>query len=174
MFQGHWYLSILGATVLAFIIAVGSFFLPNTPNSLIKRGQHDKAKAILQRIRGLDNVEKEFDDLVKAIDTKKKMEHYPWRNLLQRKYRPHLSMAILIPFFQQFTGSNVILFYAPIMLKNIGLLPSPLFISTLFIGFVNVCATVVSIYGVDKWGRRFFFIEGGIQMFISQVYILIF
>jgi hypothetical protein len=40
-------------------------------------------------------------------------------------------------------------------------------------GVVNVVATMVSIYGVDKWGRRFLFFEGGFQMLIRQVIFLV-
>jgi hypothetical protein len=41
--------------------------------------------------------------------------------------------------------------------------------SAVITGVVNVVATCVSIYGVDKWGRRALFLEGGVQMFICQV-----
>jgi hypothetical protein len=41
--------------------------------------------------------------------------------------------------------------------------------SAVITGIVNVVATMVSIYGVDKWGRRFLFLEGGCQMLICQV-----
>lgn len=164
-----WRLSLGGAVVPALIITIGSLVLPDTPNSLIERGQHDEAKKKLKRIRGVEEVEEEFNDLVVASDTSKQVEH-PWRNLLQRKYRPHLSMAILIPFFQQFTGINVIMFYAPVLFNTIGFGADASLMSAVITGGVNVIATGVSIYGVDKWGRRFLFLEGGIQMLICQVY----
>jgi sugar porter (SP) family MFS transporter len=162
-----WRLSLGGAVVPALIITIGSLILPDTPNSLIERGQHDEAKAKLRRIRGVEEVEEEFNDLVVASDTSKLVEH-PWTNLLQRKYRPHLSMAILIPFFQQFTGINVIMFYAPVLFNTIGFGADASLMSAVITGGVNVVATGVSIYGVDKWGRRFLFLEGGVQMLICQ------
>ncbi|KAH7545907.1 hypothetical protein FEM48_Zijuj01G0143900 [Ziziphus jujuba var. spinosa] len=163
-----WRLSLGGAMVPALIIAIGSLVLPDTPNSLIERGQNDEARAKLQRIRGLDDVQEELDDLVKASDASRQVEH-PWRNLLQRKYRPQLCMAILIPFFQQLTGINVIMFYAPVLFDTIGFKSDAALMSAVITGLVNVGATVVSIYGVDKWGRRFLFLEGGIQMLICQI-----
>ncbi|CAL5345949.1 unnamed protein product [Camellia sinensis] len=163
-----WRLSLGGAVVPALIITVGSLVLPETPNSMIERGKRDEAKDKLKRIRGIDDVEEEFNDLVVASEASMKVEH-PWRNLLQRKYRPQLTMAILIPFFQQLTGINVIMFYAPVLFKTIGFGSNASLMSSVITGGVNVLATLVSIYGVDKWGRRFLFLEGGAQMLICQI-----
>ncbi|KAK4485169.1 hypothetical protein RD792_007811 [Penstemon davidsonii] len=167
-----WRLSLGGAMVPALIITVGSLILPETPNSMIERGRKDEARSKLQRIRGVDNVDEEFNDLVAASEASQKIEH-PWRNLLQRKYRPHLTMAIAIPIFQQLTGINVIMFYAPVLFNTIGFGNDASLMSAVITGVVNVVATAVSIYGVDKWGRRFLFIEGGIQMLICQVVVAI-
>lgn len=163
-----WRLSLGGAVVPALIITVGSLVLPDTPNSMIERGQHEAAKTKLKRVRGVDDIDEEFNDLVAASEASKLVEH-PWRNLLQRKYRPHLTMAILIPLFQQLTGINVIMFYAPVLFKTIGFGDDASLMSAVITGGVNVVATVVSIYGVDKWGRRFLFLEGGTQMLICQI-----
>ncbi|KAI3456348.1 hypothetical protein Pfo_013011 [Paulownia fortunei] len=168
-----WRLSLGGAMVPALIITVGSLVLPETPNSMIERGKQEEARAKLKRIRGLSNVDEEFHDLVAASEASRKVEH-PWRNLLQRKYRPHLTMAIAIPFFQQFTGINVIMFYAPVLFKTIGFGNDSSLISAVVTGSVNFVATAVSIYGVDRWGRRFLFLVGGIQMLICQILVAIF
>ncbi|KAI5656948.1 hypothetical protein M9H77_25741 [Catharanthus roseus] len=167
-----WRLSLGGAMVPALIITVGSLVLPETPNSMIERQQFEAAKTRLLRIRGVSDVDEEFKDLVAASEASRKVEH-PWRNLLQRKYRPHLTMAILIPFFQQLTGINVIMFYAPVLFKTIGFGGNASLMSAVITGLVNVIATLVSIYGVDKWGRRFLFLEGGIQMIICQIVVAI-
>nr|AFO84087.1 hexose transport protein [Actinidia deliciosa] len=163
-----WRLSLGGAVVPALIITIGSLVLPETPNSMIERDQREEARIKLKRIRGVEDIEEEFNDLVAASDASKKVEH-PWRNLLQRKYRPHLTMAILIPFFQQLTGINVIMFYAPVLFKTIGFGSDAALMSAVITGVVNVSATLVSIYGVDKWGRRFLFLQGGVQMLICQI-----
>ncbi|KAJ8761553.1 hypothetical protein K2173_004329 [Erythroxylum novogranatense] len=162
-----WRLSLGGAMVPALIITIGSLVLPDTPNSMIERSQHDEAKEKLRKVRGVHDVEDEFDDLVMASEASKKVEH-PWRNLLQRKYRPQLTMAVLIPFFQQLTGINVIMFYAPVLFNTIGFGKDASLMSAVITGIVNVLSTLVSIYGVDKWGRRSLFIEGGTQMLICQ------
>lgn len=165
-----WRLSLGGAMVPALIITVGSLILPETPNSMIERQKIDEAKKKLLRIRGVANVDEELNDMVAASEASRKVEH-PWRNILERKYRPHLTMAILIPFFQQLTGINVIMFYAPVLFKTIGFGNDASLMSAVITGIVNVVSTLVSIYGVDKWGRRFLFLEGGSQMLICQVLI---
>ncbi|XP_039168515.1 sugar carrier protein C [Eucalyptus grandis] len=165
-----WRLSLGGAVVPALIVTIGSLVLPDTPNSMIERGDQEKAKAELRRIRGVENVDEELNDLIAASVQSKRVEH-PWMNLLQRKYRPQLTMSILIPFFQQLTGINVIMFYAPVLFSTLGFESDASLMSAVITGLVNVAATWVSIYTVDKLGRRILFLEGGIQMLICQIII---
>ncbi|XP_042520887.1 sugar carrier protein C-like [Macadamia integrifolia] len=167
-----WRVSLGGAAVPAAIITIGSIFLPDTPNSLIERSSREVAKEKLQKIRGTPDVDDEFEDLVAASEASKKVEH-PWRNILEPKYRPHLTMAIMIPFFQQLTGINVIMFYAPVLFKTIGFGDNASLMSAVITGMVNVLATFVSIMLADNWGRRKLFMEGGIQMFICQIAVAI-
>ncbi|KAJ8629078.1 hypothetical protein MRB53_022401 [Persea americana] len=165
-----WRVSLAGAAVPALIITVGAVFLADTPNSLIERNPDnpEKAKSMLRRIRGTDDIDEEYRDLVIASIESSKVEH-PWRNILSRKYRPQLVMAILIPFFQQLTGINVIMFYAPVLFKTIGFKNNGPLVSAVITGCVNVLATFVSIFTVDKFGRRLLFLEGGSQMLICQI-----
>ncbi|XP_020095411.1 sugar carrier protein C-like [Ananas comosus] len=163
-----WRVSLALAAVPAGIITVGSLFLPDTPNSLIERGHDDEARRMLRRIRGTDDVDREYNDLVAASEESKAVKH-PWANIVKRKYRPQLTMAILIPFFQQLTGINVIMFYAPVLFKTIGFGGDASLMSAVITGLVNVFATFVSIFTVDKLGRRKLFLQGGSQMLACQV-----
>lgn len=163
-----WRLSLALAAVPAAIMTIGSLGLPDTPNSLIERGHQEKARAMLEKIRGTSEVQEEFDDLVEASEQSKTVKH-PFRNILERKYRPHLVMAIAIPFFQQLTGINVITFYAPVLFKTLGFGNNAALFSAVMTGLTLELGTFVSLATVDKVGRRFLFISGGIIMFISQV-----
>lgn len=166
--ENGWRISLGLGAVPAFLLCLGSFFLGDTPNSLIERGQHENAKTMLQKIRGTKNVDEEFQDLIDATEQAKKVEH-PWKNIMQLKYRPQLTFCSLIPFFQQLTGINVIMFYAPVLFKTLGFGNEASLMSAVITGGVNVVATFVSIFTVDKFGRKFLFLEGGVQMIISQV-----
>ncbi|XP_041021038.1 sugar transport protein 10-like [Juglans microcarpa x Juglans regia] len=163
-----WRVSLGLAAVPAIMMTVGSVFLPDTPNSILERGYTDKAKQMLRKIRGTDNVDEEFKDLVDASEAAKKVDH-PWKNILEPRYRPQLIICILIPFFQQLTGINVIMFYAPVLFKTLGFGDNASLMSAVITGVVNVLATFVSIFTVDKFGRRILFLEGGAQMFICQI-----
>ncbi|KAL9258953.1 Sugar carrier protein C-like protein [Drosera capensis] len=167
-----WRLSLGGAMVPALIITIGALVLPDTPNSLIERGHLDKARANLRRIRGVEDIEEELKDLIAASEESCQVED-PWRNLLKRKYRPHITMAVLIPFYQQLTGINVIMFYAPVLFKTIGFGGDASLLSAIITGLANVIGTIVSIYGVDKWGRRTLLLEGGVQMLICQIIVAV-
>ncbi|URD79394.1 Sugar transporter [Musa troglodytarum] len=163
-----WRVSLGLAAVPAVIITVGSLVLPDTPNSLIERGHDEEANAMLRKIRGTEDVRAEYDDLVAASDEAKSV-HHPWSNILQRKYRPQLTMAVLIPCFQQLTGINVIMFYAPVLFKTIGFGSEASLASAVITGMVMVFGTFVSIATVDKLGRRALFLQGGAQMLASQL-----
>lgn len=164
-----WRISLSLAAVPALILSLGSLFLQETPNSLIQRtGDHHKAKIILQKMRGTEDVQLELNDLIQASEISKTITH-PFKNIMMRKYRPQLIMAIVIPFFQQVTGINVIAFYGPILFRTAGLGESASLLSAVIIRVLNASATLASMSTVDKFGRRVLFIIGGIQMLISQV-----
>jgi MFS family permease len=166
--ESGWRISLGIGAVPAIMLCIGSFFLGDTPNSMIERGQKEEAKKMLQKIRGIDNVDEEFQDLVDASEEARKVEH-PWKNITQPRYKPQLTFCTLIPFFQQLTGINVIMFYAPVLFKTLGFGSDASLMSAVITGGVNVVATFVSIFTVDKFGRRILFLEGGVQMFICQV-----
>lgn len=65
----------------------------DTPNSLIERGRQEEGKAVLRKIRGTDNIEPEYLELVEASRIAKEVKH-PFRNLLKRRNRPQLVIAM--------------------------------------------------------------------------------
>ncbi|KAL6195584.1 hypothetical protein ACLB2K_031202 [Fragaria x ananassa] len=164
---------ILQSVCAALLLRDGAIQVQRTHTKLYDRARPARrGRDQLRRIRGVDDVREEFSDLILASDEYKKIEN-PLRNLRQRKYRPQLCMAILIPFFQQFTGINVIMFYAPGLFNTIGFGSDASLISAVITGSVDVIATGVSMYGVDKWGRRKLFLEGGTQMLICQIVVAV-
>lgn len=168
MKSNGWRYSLVLAGVPAIIMTIGAIFLPDTPNSLIERGKQEEARTMLIKIRGTENVNEEFQDLLDASEASKQVQH-PWRNILQRQYRPQFVIVLLIPFFQQLTGINAIMFYAPVLFKTLGFGNDASLMGAVITGVVNVFATLVSVFTVDKLGRRILFLQGGIQMFICQV-----
>ncbi|KAK2994673.1 hypothetical protein RJ640_026152, partial [Escallonia rubra] len=164
-----WRISLAMAAAPASILTLGALFLPETPNSLIQRSDnHRKAKQMLERIRGTSDVHAELDDLIKASQISKTTKH-PFKNITQRKYRPQFVMSLVIPFFQQVTGINVISFYAPLLFRTIGLGESASLMSAVVTGLVKTSSISLTLLIVDKIGRKRLFTIGGIQMFLSQI-----
>ncbi|KAL3583980.1 hypothetical protein D5086_015041 [Populus alba] len=153
---------------MAITIGILAANLINYGTSKIEDGYGWRISLALAAIRGADNVEAEFQDLVDASEAAKKVEN-PWKNILQPRYRPQLVICALIPFFQQITGINVIMFYAPVLFKTLGFGDDASLMSAVILGMVNVVCTAVSIYSADRFGRRILFLEGGIQMIICQI-----
>ena len=83
------------AGIPALLLTVGSLLVVDTPNSLIERGKLEEGKAVLKRIRGTDNVEPEFNEILEASRIAQQVKH-PFRNLLKRRNRPQLVIAILL------------------------------------------------------------------------------
>ncbi|XP_022725049.1 sugar transport protein 10-like [Durio zibethinus] len=164
-----WRISLALESVPAIMVAIGAVLLPDTPTSMIERGYIKQAKLMLQRIRGTQDVNDEFNDLVEASEAAKKVEVHPWRSILEPRHRPYLVICTLVPFFQQLTGINVVVFYAPVLFKTLGLGHFALLMTAVICGLVNMLATIVAIYSVDTTGRRILFLEGGVQMFLCQI-----
>lgn len=167
-----WRLSLGAAIVPSVILLFGGIFLPDTPNSLIERGKYEEGRRVLQRIRGVEDVNAEYDDIKYAVDTVQRTEE-KWTTIFTRKYRPQLAICTLMPLFQQFTGINAIIFYAPQLFSSLGSGQDSALLSTIIIGAVNVVSTLVAVFLVDRVGRKPLLIEAGIQMFCAEVAIAI-
>ncbi|KAI4357950.1 hypothetical protein L6164_001863 [Bauhinia variegata] len=164
-----WRLSLGLGAAPAIIFIVGAICLPESPSSLVERGRVEEARKELVQLRGTPNVEAELNDIVAASEASKQVKH-PWKSLFtERKYRPQLTFAVCIPFFQQFTGVNAINFYAPILFRTIGFGSNASLMSAVIVGSFKPVSTMISILLVDKFGRRALFLEGGTQMFICQI-----
>ncbi|KAL6191169.1 hypothetical protein ACLB2K_037560 [Fragaria x ananassa] len=167
-----WRLSLGFAGVPAVMLTLGSLIVVDTPNSLIARGKLVEGKAALRKIRGVSNVEPEYLEIVEASRVASEVKH-PMKNLLKRRNRPQLVIAVCMQIFQQVTGINAIMFYAPVLFSTVGFKSDASLYSSVITGAVNVFSTLVSIYSVDRLGRRMLLLQAGVQMFISQVVVAV-
>lgn len=163
-----WRLSLGLAGVPATILCFGSLLIIETPTSLIERGKVDEGRATLRRVRGTDDIDAEFREIVRACEEAREVKH-PFRTLMKSRSRPQLVIAVMMQVFQQFTGINAIMFYAPVLFQTMGFKNDASLLSAVITGTVNVLCTIVSILMVDRAGRRFLLLEACVQMFISQV-----
>ena len=163
-----WRFSLAIAGVPALMLCLGSLLICETPTSLIERHKVEKGKKVLKKIRGVENVDDEFDSIVHACEMARQVKD-PFRKLMKPASRPPLVIAIFLQVFQQFTGINAIMFYAPVLFQTVGFGNDAALLSSVITGLINVFSTLVSIFAVDKAGRRILLLEACVQMFISQV-----
>ncbi|MCH81110.1 hexose transporter, partial [Trifolium medium] len=156
----------LNITIGIFIANLVNWFTSN----LIERGFEEQGKAVLRKIRGVENVEPEFQDILKASKVAVEVKS-PFKDLVKPHNRPPLIIALCLQLFQQFTGINAIMFYAPVLFNTLGFKNDASLYSSVITGGVNVLCTLVSVYSVDKVGRRVLLLEACVQMFVSQVVI---
>jgi MFS family permease len=164
-----WRLSLGLATVPATVMFIGGLLCPETPNSLVEQGKMDEGRKVLERVRGTSNVDAEFEDLVDASREAQAIKN-PFQNLLLKKNRPQFIIgALAIPAFQQLTGNNSILFYAPVIFQTLGFGSGASLYASVITSVALVLATLISMFYVDKFGRRAFFLEAGVEMFLCMV-----
>src|SRR5256714_8427426 len=147
----RWMLGLAVAPALVF--GTGMFFLPETPRWLIRGGHHEVAHRVLVRIRGLSDVNVEIEEIKASLAQQAESGH--WTDLLRRQIRPALIVGLGLAIFQQITGINTVIYYAPRILQTAGFnSASGAILATVGVGIVNVGMTVLAMYLVDRAGRR--------------------
>ncbi|KAL2998287.1 hypothetical protein AAZX31_09G090300 [Glycine max] len=96
---------------------------------------------------------------------------HPFRNILERRYRPELVMVIFMPTFQIPTGINSILLYAPVLFQSMGFGGDASLISPALT--VLASSTFISLVTLDRFGRRVLLVNGGVQMITCQIIVAI-
>ncbi|KAK4482884.1 hypothetical protein RD792_010057 [Penstemon davidsonii] len=163
-----WRISLGLAAVPGAILFIGSLIITETPPNLLERGKVTEAKEALKKIRGVEDVEEEFEQIVAAAEQGKLVKK-PFRKLFLKSAFPALFISNIIQVFQQFTGINAIMFYAPVLFQTLGFKTDASLLSSVITGLVNVGSTFVAVFLVDKFGRRKLLLQASVQMFISQV-----
>ena len=160
-----WRLMLAFGVLPALLLLVGMIFLPRSPRWLMAKGHHDKALAILRRIRGGD---RDVDHEVSAIRATINQEKVKWHLLFSKRIRPVVIIGLGLAVLQQVTGINTILYYAPtIFASNYQHGNSAAILTTMGIGAIFVLFTIVSLPLIDVVGRRKLLIVGLVGMAIG-------
>ncbi|GAA5897306.1 hypothetical protein JCM8208_003783 [Rhodotorula glutinis] len=164
------------------ILGIGLFFLPDSPRYFVKRGDLDKARDVLVRLRGqpADSklVEVELAEIVANAEVEARLVptntwYSSWAACFSGSVfnsNSNLRRTILgtsLQMMQQWTGVNFIFYYSTPFLQSTGAIDDAFLISMIFT-IVNVCSTPISFYTVEKFGRRPLLIWGAFGMMICQ------
>src|SRR6266516_7618878 len=154
------------AVVPALVFGTGMFFLPETPRWLIHRGHHEVAHRVLVRIRDVADVNIEIDEIKTSLAQQTESGH--WTDLLRRQVRPALVVGLGLAIFQQITGINTVIYYAPKILQAAGFnSASGAILATAGVGVVNVSMTIIAMFLVDRAGRRPLLLVGIAGMIVT-------
>ncbi len=134
----------------AFMYTLLVFTVPRSPRWLLTQ-RHNRAEAAttLRLIDPTLDVEQEIERILAHEANTTQGEH-----IFIRKYRFPLTLAFLIAFFNQFSGINAFLYYAPRIFETAGLEANSALLSSIGIGVTNLLFTLVGLSLIDRLGRR--------------------
>ena len=152
----NWRLMFGLATIPAVLLFVGMLTQAESPAWLIAHGRTGDARKVLIRVRARDHdVEGEIAEIAALGGGKGS-----YRELLRPGVRRLVGVGVLLAIFQQITGINTVIYYAPTLLHQAGFGSSASLLANVGNGAVNVAMTIVAIKLIDKVGRRVLLMTG--------------
>ncbi len=156
----RWMVGIEAIPAFIFILLV--FGIPKSPRWLSLRSDYMEAIEVLRLANPDENIEQWIIDLEKEKDRIGIEE-----NIFMKKYRFPLILAFLIAFFNQFSGINAFLYYAPRILEEAGMGQSAALYGSMGIGIANLIFTLLGIHLIDRIGRKQLMYIGSIGYIFS-------
>ncbi|MBN2291787.1 MAG: sugar porter family MFS transporter [Pirellulales bacterium] len=161
--QTGWRWMLASETLPAIVFLAALFFVPESPRWLTKQGRRNEAMGILTRIGGRKRAQEQMLEIEEAISH----AGARFRELLRPGIRKALVIAVLLAILQQLTGINAIMYYAPEIFKRADVSVSVSLLLTTGVQIVNLLFTLISIYMVDRLGRKPLLLCTSIAMGIS-------
>jgi SP family galactose:H+ symporter-like MFS transporter len=149
------------------ILLLFSIKLPRSPRWLMLKNRPSDTKDVLARIFPPEQAEREFNEISLRMQADK-MTKPGWHALLDKRFVAVLVLGICAQLMQQWTGCNIVLYYAPIIFKLAGFSsPVQQMWGTIAVGTVMMGTTIIAVKYVDKWGRRPILFWGLTMMVLS-------
>jgi len=162
--ENNWRWMFASEAVPALSLIAAMFFMPESPRWLTKQGKIEQALAILSKISGRKRASEEFEEIKSTIE----QEKGTIGELFHKGLRYALLLGIVLAIFQQITGINIVIYYAPkIFLKAGFKSDNTAFFASVIVGVMNLSATIVALWIIDKIGRKPLLLYGTIGMGIS-------
>jgi sugar porter (SP) family MFS transporter len=152
------------AAIPAVLLFTGMVFQAESPHWLIMRGRDAEARRVLSRLRAPEEIEPEIAEVHRVTE----LEQLRTRDLLGAKLRPMLAVGVLLAIFQQVTGINTVIYYAPTLLQSAGFGTNGALLANVVNGGVNVIMTIIAIRLLDRVGRRPMLLAGTTGMAVGM------
>lgn len=154
----------LGVETLPAVVFFAMLFLiPESPRWLVKKNRDEEAANVLDAL----GIEHPQQVLVEIEDSLMQERRGIKEKLFSGKYSFPIMLAFLLATFNQFSGINAIMYYAPRIFEMTGLAKDTALLQVVVIGFTNMLFTVVAMFIIDKFGRKLLMKIGSIGMIIS-------
>ena len=182
-----WRLPLALQIIPAWILFFGMFWFPFSPRWLMMKHREDEALAALSKLRRLPGsdplVRAEFLEIKAAVMFDEQSEQElvgsggvmaPWKALFAPNMFKRLMVGCWTMIFQQFTGINAVLYYAPQIFSSFGFSSTKVtLLATGVTGILQILFTLPSVLYLDKFGRKTFLIVGAIGMFCCHIVVAI-
>jgi len=157
-----WRLMLGVEAIPAFIYMIFVFYIPNSPRWLILfKKDRNAARKVLSEIYDSSEIELKIKQIENSV-TKDSKE-----SLFSSVYNFQILLAFLIAFFNQLSGINFVLYYAPEILEQAGFASKDSLMSSVSIGATNLLFTLIGIRLIDNIGRKKLMLIGSIGYIIS-------
>ena len=168
--ENDWRLMLGVMTVPSLIYSLMVFSIPESPRWLIsKKGDMEGAKAVMMRsgLEGIDALLKgnTVDGSQLTVDNQQPTVNS--QPFISKKHYRIIGLAFMIAFFNQVSGINFILYYAPRILAAAGLAEQESLLNSIAIGGTNLVFTFVGLYLIDRLGRKTLLLIGSVGYVIS-------
>lgn len=152
---GSWryMLGIMALPAALFILLLK--YIPESPRWLLQHRQIEKAKISFRRLN-----QPFIQDAPMQLNSAGKI------NLFQKAYAKPIILAVLLAFFNQMTGINAILYYAPRIFEMAGFSAKLAYLQPIFIGGINLLFTLIGMSIIDRFGRKKLLLSGAVGMFL--------
>ena len=147
----------------AIIYCVLVLGVPNSPRWMLLYNNDEPATRKILKLLHVDDIDKNIQNLKDSISKSTKAT----KSLFSGKYSLPITLAFLLAFFNQLSGINFVLYYAPEILEKAGLAGKESLGNSISIGFVNLVFTLVGMYLIDRAGRKFLMFWGSVGYILS-------
>lgn len=161
--EWRWMFGVEAFPAAAFFLLL--FLTPRSPRWLVAQGRGDEARAVLSKL-GTDtgDVDEEIVEIQASLD----LAHHSVREPLFRKaYRRPILLAVAIAMFNQLSGINAVMYYAPRIFKMAGAGADSALLQSVAVGGINLLFTVAAMAIIDHFGRRRLMLVGSIGYILS-------